>query len=269
MNKATSLTKPLPALAGRAKAVFALLFILLISVTGYWLYTMKKTSTTHTHSSNWQAGKFVNSHNTYDTHISSIWKIARAYLSADRKAPVPTQAMPLVPLTQQQLLTQNDDAVYRLGHSTILMKLDSQFVLTDPVFSERASPFSFAGPKRFHQSPIAMEDLPMIDVVVISHDHYDHLDKHAIKAMHGNVKQFITPLGIGTHLKKWGVPAEKITELDWWQTHTSKRLNFTATPTQHFSGRGLFDRDTTLWASWVIASKNSKIFFSERWLTYY
>ena len=143
-----------------------------------------------------------------------------------------------------------------------MLKLEGQIVMIDPVFSDRASPIQWAGPKRFHQPPIATEDIEQIDVVIISHDHYDHLDKGTIKAIKDKVGTFLVPLNVGKHLVDWGVAAEKVVELDWWQSKQVGGVEFTATPTQHFSGRGLLDRDETLWASWVINSPESKIFFS-------
>ncbi|NMS18703.1 hydrolase, partial [Vibrio parahaemolyticus] len=135
-------------------------------------------------------------------------------------------------------------------------------VMTDPVFSDRASPVQWAGPKRFHQTPITIEDLPTIDVVVISHDHYDHLDKASIKVLGDKVGTFLVPLKVGQLLVNWGVPKEKVIELDWWESHSVDGIEYTLTPTQHFSGRGLTDRATTLWGSWVIHAQQHKVFFS-------
>jgi L-ascorbate metabolism protein UlaG (beta-lactamase superfamily) len=134
--------------------------------------------------------------------------------------------------------------------------------MTDPVFSDRASPVQWAGPKRFHQTPITLQDLPSIDVVVISHDHYDHLDKASIKELGDKVGTFLVPLKVGQLLVNWGVPKERVVELDWWESHSVDGIEYTLTPTQHFSGRGLTDRDTTLWGSWVINAQQNKVFFS-------
>lgn len=141
------------------------------------------------------------------------------------------------------------------------MKLGNELVLTDPVFSERASPVQWAGPKRFHQSPITIENLPRIKAVVISHDHYDHLDKASIVKLDDKVDFFVTPLKVGSHLRKWGIDGSKIIELAWWESTRVGNIKLTATPAQHFSGRGLLDRDETLWASWVIEGHGQKLFF--------
>lgn len=150
-----------------------------------------------------------------------------------------------------------------LGHSTVLLEMDGRRVLTDPVFGMRASPFAFAGPKRFHPTPVRIDELPELDAVLISHDHYDHLCKESVEALARRNVPFVTSLGVGAHLEAFGVPAENIHELDWWESHELPGgLKLTATPSQHFSGRGLHDRNTTLWSSWVIRTENRKVFFS-------
>ena len=212
--------------------------------------------------SNEQEGKFQNSEINYQSSLSSVWKIAKAYWQTDRAAPTPTKTIPLKELTKENLLSEKHDALYRLGHSTLLLKLASDFILIDPVFSERASPVQWVGPKRFHQPPISIAELPNVKAVIISHDHYDHLDKASILALADKVEQFVTPLKVGNYLREWGIADDKITELDWWQSKQLSELTITATPAQHFSGRGLFDKDETLWASWVIAHKGTKLFYS-------
>jgi L-ascorbate metabolism protein UlaG (beta-lactamase superfamily) len=151
-----------------------------------------------------------------------------------------------------------------LGHSSILLELDGFRVLTDPVWGERASPSSILGPKRFHPPPVPLSALPRLDAVVISHDHYDHLDTPTIRELAQLGVPFFAPLGVGAHLEAWGVPGERITELDWWGEAVlpGTDLTFTATPAQHFSGRGIGDGNRTLWASWVIATPNRRVFFS-------
>jgi L-ascorbate metabolism protein UlaG (beta-lactamase superfamily) len=151
-----------------------------------------------------------------------------------------------------------------LGHSTVLLELDGLRVLTDPVFGERASPVSFAGPKRFHRTPATIDQLPKLDVVLLSHNHYDHLCEASIEQFAKLKVPFVTALGVGAKLQAHGVLPENITELDWHE-HISlfgDRLKFIATPAQHFSGRGITDRNQTLWASWVIQSDHHKVFFS-------
>lgn len=206
--------------------------------------------------------KFVNSELEYKSGMSDIWSILKAYVTTKRETPVPTFDLPMAAMTATQLLEEKEDVLYRLGHSSVIIKLDGQLVMADPVFSDRASPVQWFGPKRFHSTPIDLEALPNIDVVVISHDHYDHLDKASVKVLAEKVSTFIVPLRVGGYLKKWGVKEEQIIELDWWQSTDVNNLAFTLTPTQHFSGRGVMDRDETLWGSWVIKSNDVNLFFS-------
>lgn len=150
-----------------------------------------------------------------------------------------------------------------VGHSTLLLEFDGFRVLTDPVWSDRVTPFPSVGPKRFHEPGIALEDLPPIDAVIISHDHYDHLDHATIERLAWRNVKFFVPLGVGAHLKKWGV--RQVHELDWWQSATierqGRRMEFVATPARHFSGRGLLDRNKTLWASWVVRGDTQSVYF--------
>ena len=175
---------------------------------------------------------------------------------------VPAAPVPVVALNAAQLQAAPDGSLYRLGHSTLLIKLQGGFWLTDPVFSERASPLQWLGPKRFHAPPIALQDLPPIEGVILSHDHYDHLDHAAILALAPKVRHFITPLGVGDRLIAWGVDAAKVQQRDWWQSVEIGGVQLIATPAQHFSGRSLRDRNRTLWASWVILSGDLRLFFS-------
>ncbi|MBA2078636.1 MBL fold metallo-hydrolase [Rhodanobacter sp. PCA2] len=151
-----------------------------------------------------------------------------------------------------------------LGHSTVLLEIDGWRVLTDPVWGQRASPFALLGPKRFQPVPIGLRDLPEVDAVVISHDHYDHLDYPTIRALAKSDVPFVTSLGVGAHLEAWGIARSRITELVWWQSHRipGTGLTVTAAPSQHFSGRGLKDRNQTLWSSMVMAGERHSVFFS-------
>jgi L-ascorbate metabolism protein UlaG (beta-lactamase superfamily) len=151
-----------------------------------------------------------------------------------------------------------------LGHSTLLLEIDGARVLTDPVWQERASPLSFAGPRRFQPVPVPISALPPLDAVVISHDHYDHLDLSAVLELARRGARFYTSLGVGAHLEGAGVPAERIVELDWWESAEvpGRELRVTATPSQHFSGRGVGDRNRTLWSSMVLSGPRHRAFFS-------
>ncbi|MBB3223794.1 MBL fold metallo-hydrolase [Pseudoduganella umbonata] len=172
-------------------------------------------------------------------------------------APIPVEAM-----TRGAIDAAPDNTVWRLGHSTVLLKLEGGLWLTDPVFARRASPFSWLGPARFHAPPLALEELPELEGVILSHDHYDHLDRAAVLALAARARHFITPLGVGDLLVNWGVPAAKVRQLDWWRSIKLGKVELTCTPAQHFSGRGLSDGNSTLWCSWVIAGATHRVFFS-------
>ena len=149
-----------------------------------------------------------------------------------------------------------------LGHSTILLSINGKVVLIDPVFSKPASPVSFLV-KRFQSPAIPLAKLPVIDYILISHDHYDHLDMETIKHFVEQDVRFVVPLGVGSHLQHWGIDPHKIIELDWWQTEKTGSLVFTAIPAQHYSGRlGPISPMKTLWASWVIKSPTRSVYFS-------
>ncbi|KUN80874.1 MBL fold metallo-hydrolase [Streptomyces griseoruber] len=149
-----------------------------------------------------------------------------------------------------------------MGHSSVLAEIDGHRVLFDPVWGERCSPFSFAGPKRLHPVPLPLAALGPVDVVVISHDHYDHLDLPTIKALAGTDTLFAVPLGVGAHLEYWGVSADRLRELDWHEATKVGGLTLTATPARHFCGRGLRNTQHTLWASWVVAGEEHRIYHS-------
>jgi L-ascorbate metabolism protein UlaG (beta-lactamase superfamily) len=150
-----------------------------------------------------------------------------------------------------------------LGHSTVFFEIGTARILVDPVWTNRASPVPFAGPKRFHAPPVPMASLPELDAVLISHDHYDHLDRSAIRALAKRPRlRFITSLGVGAHLEGWGVPTERITELDWWESTTLEPsgIVITAAPSQHFSGRTLLDRNATAWSSFHLQGDTHSVF---------
>ena len=151
-----------------------------------------------------------------------------------------------------------------LGHSTVLLEIDGLRVLTDPVWGERASPASFAGPKRFQPVPVGIEGLPPLEAIVVSHDHYDHLCRASIvKLAATTTTPIFTSLGVGARLENWGIAPERVVELDWWDSaQTQNGLTVTAAPSQHFSGRRLGDRNTTLWSSFAMRGEKHAVFFS-------
>jgi L-ascorbate metabolism protein UlaG (beta-lactamase superfamily) len=150
-----------------------------------------------------------------------------------------------------------------LGHSTVLLEIDGLRILTDPVFGERVSPVSWAGPRRFHRPPSSVAELPHLDAVIVSHDHFDHLDYPSILELARRETPFFTSLGVGAHLEAWGVAPSRIVELDWWESAElpGSDVSFTATPARHFSGRGT-GANRTAWSSFVLRSANHRVFFS-------
>jgi L-ascorbate metabolism protein UlaG (beta-lactamase superfamily) len=151
-----------------------------------------------------------------------------------------------------------------LGHSALFLEIDGARILVDPMFGNYAAPFPLLGRKRFHPVPARLADFPKIDLIIQSHDHYDHLSARTWRAIASMNVPVITPIGVGGRLEKLGVARSLITEVDWWESMTlpGASIAITATPAQHFSGRTVGDRNTTLWASWVIAGPGHKVFFS-------
>lgn len=156
----------------------------------------------------------------------------------------------------------NSIRVTFINHSTFLLQVDGINILTDPVYSQRTSPFQWAGPKRMRPPGIRFEDLPPIDYVIISHNHYDHLDDGTVKRLKKeHDPAFITPLGVGAYMETLGI--QDITDLDWWQSHrVNDSIEIVSVPAQHFSGRGMLDRDATLWAGYVIRRPNGNVYFA-------
>ncbi len=175
---------------------------------------------------------------------------------------VPKKPLPeVMPDLAEFLKPSKDIKSIWFGHSTFLLNINNKIVLIDPVFSGTASPFSFMV-KRFQKPVLDLSELPKIDYIIISHDHYDHLDMQSMIFFKDKDVKFIMPLGVGSHLIGWGVSPDKITELDWWQETQVDGLKLIATPAQHFSGRSGLKDNETLWASWVIQSENHKLFYS-------
>ncbi|MEH0841650.1 MBL fold metallo-hydrolase [Micromonospora sp. CPCC 205711] len=175
----------------------------------------------------------------------------------------PTAPVPLLrPAPAPQSDAERELGIIWYGHASSLIEIEGHRVLVDPVWSDRCSPSAAVGPKRLHEPPVRVDELPPVDAILISHDHYDHLDMATVRALvAGQSAPFLVPLGVGVHLDRWGVPAERIIELDWSESHRVGGLEITATAAQHFSGRGL-RRDGTLWSSWVVAGAHRKVFYT-------
>ncbi|MFD6420153.1 MBL fold metallo-hydrolase [Streptomyces sp. NPDC060194] len=195
----------------------------------------------------------------------SARSFAKVYFDKELRAlRAPAGRVPVYPTTLAELSRPAATGLRLtwMGHSSVLAEIGGRRVLFDPVWGERCSPFSFAGPRRVHPVPVPLTALGPVDVVVISHDHYDHLDLPTIRGLARTDTVFAVPLGIGAHLEHWGVPAARIRELDWHDSTEVGGLRLTATPARHFCGRGLRNQQHTLWASWVVAGGGHRIFHS-------
>ncbi|QOJ30440.1 MAG: MBL fold metallo-hydrolase [Ignavibacteriales bacterium] len=215
--------------------------------------------------SNYKDGIFINQIETVgDFSFSNVVDIMKDVLkgSPDRQ---PQSPQPVLKLDSAEIADYNggETRVTWFGHSAFLIEIDGKRLLIDPMLSDRSSPVSFMGPERYTKDlPITAEKLPQIDAVVLSHDHYDHLDYKTIMKIKNKVNHFYVPLGVSVHLLAWGVPSEKISEYNWWDETEHEGVKLIFAPARHFSGRGMTDRTTTLWGAWIIQGKTKKIYFS-------
>ena len=207
--------------------------------------------------------KFVNPIPTRMLVPGTTWEMIRHQFFGKEQR-VPPKPVPVVPrsATDYALPPPSGLRATWIGHASTLVEIDGHRLLTDPIWSERASPSTLAGPKRFHPPPVPVDALPAIEVVIISHDHFDHLDMATVRALAARGSRFVVPLGIGAHLEAWSIPPAQITELDWGESVRIGSLELVATPARHYSGRNPLRRDRTLWASWVVKGPRHRIFFS-------
>ena len=206
---------------------------------------------------NYKDGKFYNKN---EIKMNFFTNEKNSYISAKELKPkdnIPTET----PIFKKNDNIENLNITW-LGHSTILINISGMTILTDPVFSDYASPFSFIGPKRFSEMPIKIADLPKIDIVLISHDHYDHLDYKTIKLIDDKVDKYIVPLGVENHLERWKINKNKISNMAWWEEININGLLIGCTPSRHSTSRTFLDKDSTLWASYVLINDDYKVFFS-------
>lgn len=214
-------------------------------------------------STHWSNDHFVNAETTEVMQEGGASTLAQ-WLSSDAMR-VPSCHLPAVEDVKARLAKPVSSGlrVTWLGHSTTLVELDGTTILTDPMFSERASPSSIVGPKRFHPPPLALEDLPHVDAVVVSHDHYDHMDMVSLQALAKKGVPIHVGLGAGAHLEAWGVPSAQIHELEWWQERKLPNgLVIASTPARHFTGRRGFGNNRVLWSSWTFIGPAHRVFFS-------
>ncbi len=210
-------------------------------------------------SAQYRGGKFVDTLPRVEPDtVAAGLRWLRGVEHSQPAAPLPVES----PTTSElEVPPASELRITWFGHSSLLVEIEGKRVLIDPVWSERCSPSSFLGPARFHPVPMPLDALPALDAVVISHDHYDHLDYPSIVALTARPLRFIVPLGVGAHLAYWGVELERIVELDWWQSTELAGLKLVATPARHFSGRGL-GADRTLWSGWALLGQRRRVYYS-------
>ncbi len=212
---------------------------------------------------NYNKGRFRNQIPTpmdmnFGDGMKIMWEFLRGAESRE-----PDIILPVTKILPKTIGTSDSTKVTWFGHSTFLIEMAGKIILIDPMFGRTSSPIFFIGPRRYTMNfPVEIDTLPSIDYVVISHDHYDHLDMRSIKKLKTKTTKFIVPLGVDKHLQRWGVNQSKINKLNWWQEINFEELSFIATPARHFSGRAFNDRARTLWCSWIIKTRDHTIFFS-------
>ena len=213
-------------------------------------------------SGHYEKGKFINQKPS--VMDINYWKMIKEMLkeSPNRK-PKENILVEKIDPTAIENHNANITQLTWFGHSSFLLEMDGKKILIDPMLGETPAPNPLIGPKRYSKElPIEIEKLPFIDAIILSHDHYDHLDYESIQKLKVKVGQYYTPLGVGNHLIEWGIAKEKIHELNWWESIDFGGIKLICCPARHFSGRGIFDRATTLWCSWVITGKDDNIYFS-------
>ncbi|MBT2685078.1 MBL fold metallo-hydrolase [Bacillus sp. ISL-37] len=221
----------------------------------------EKRRSLYAKSPQYRNGKFVNHvHTSWDTSLSSMVSMIKDFLKGNSErrpgAPLPMATF------EQPLQKGSATKVTWFGHSAFLLEIEGKTILFDPMFGKAPTPFPIRNQRYSRELPFKIEELPVVDAVVLSHDHYDHLDYGSIMKLKGKVKIYIVPLGVGAHLERWGISPEMIQEHDWWDELSFEGLQLACTPARHFSGRGLTDRNATLWCSWVIIGRETKVFFS-------
>lgn len=207
-------------------------------------------------------GRFTN---PLATRNPPLMEVAVAWFRNDAPT-VPREPIPTMKRSASELRSEPSSGlrITWLGHSTSLVEIDGRRFLIDPVWAKRASPLGWTGPRRFFEPPVALADLPRLDAVLISHDHYDHLDRRTVQHLAASGVPMIVPLRVGERLVRWGVPKDRISELDWWEGTSLGDVTITATPARHFSGRSalMTDRDRSLWAGFAITGPAHRVYYA-------
>ena len=209
----------------------------------------------------WDGKNFQNPEQVPDTEVWASLKMFWSYYNKP-EGYIPGSPLPAEPFDITKWNALQGLQFIWLGHTTFLIRIDNKVILTDPIFSERAGSYGWVSPKRYSKTLPNTDVLPELDIVLITHNHPDHLDEYSIKALISQTKHFVTPLALGSLLEEWGIPHNKIHELDWWQTKSIDGLTITAAPAKHTSERGIFDKNETLWASYGIHGQKHNLYLS-------
>lgn len=205
---------------------------------------------------NYADGKFVNTYKPKKPNPGGHYRVA------ERSERIPPEPLPAAEVDWEKI-NSGEDSLTWFGHSAFLLSIDNKKLLVDPMLGPNSSPVSFVKIKRFNGDLLRLiDEMPPIDAVLLTHDHYDHLDYRSMKKIKDKTRRFFVPLGVGAHLVRWGVPREQITELNWWQETEFDGLTLALTPSIHFSGRNLFNRNSTLWGGWAVFGKNARLYIS-------
>lgn len=212
---------------------------------------------------NYRQGKFANADAEETTvDLSEGLSMLKDSLFAGDVERNPLGKLPVAEVDWARIKSAQDSLTW-FGHSTFLLSIDGHKLFIDPMLGNRASPLSFVGSSRYSKDwLLAVDRLPQIDAVLLTHDHYDHLDYGSIRALESKVGHFFVPLGVGVHLSRWGIDSARITELGWWEEVPFHGLTLALTPSRHFSGRGLFNRNSTLWGGWVVIGERTRFYTS-------
>ena len=218
----------------------------------------------YSQSSNWQSGKFQNlEHTSMDFSLRKMPKLLFRQIFKG-KGRNPAQPIPVFPFDKDAFMSPSDQVkMIWYGHSVMLFRINGKTLLIDPMFGDNSAPSAPFKIPRFSENTLAIiDDLPPIDLVLLTHDHYDHLDFDSIRKLKPKVIQFYTAMGVARHLAYWGIDKTLITEFDWWDQKVFEDITITFTPSRHFSGRGLSDRFKSLWGGWVLNNGKENIYFS-------
>jgi L-ascorbate metabolism protein UlaG (beta-lactamase superfamily) len=226
--------------------------------------TTKDLEARYARSGQWNNGKFQNlEETTMSINFQSLPKLLYKQF-CEKEGREPRSKLPITPFDKDSFERNSSTSKFIwYGHSVVLMRMNNQTLLIDPMLGDNASPIAPFATKRFSDNTLDLiDDFPDIDLLLLTHDHYDHLDLKSIQKLKSRVRKFYVALGVGRHLIKWGVPQELITEFDWWDYHNFEGIDITFTPTRHFSGRGISDRAKSLWGGWVFKTQAENIWFS-------